>query len=109
MRKILIGAGLLLGAGELAMTFTIEVPAAAAVMGTALITAALWTMRGGRVSAAVLGALCLVELVFVPLIWASQDNPSLDDVLTFLYFGVVSLVGVIACVATLARRHPAVV
>ena len=108
MRKILIGAGLLLGAGELAMTFTIEVPVAAAVMGAALIAASLWTMWGGRVSVAVLGALCLVELVFVPLIWASQDSPSLDDVLTFLYFGVVGLVGVIACVATLARRHPVI-
>jgi hypothetical protein len=108
MRKILIGAGLLLGAAELAMAFGIEVPAAAAVMGAALIAASLWTMRGGRVSAAVLGVLCLVELVSVPLIWANQDNPPLGDVLTFLGFGIVSLAGVIACIATLTRRHPAI-
>lgn len=108
MRKILIGAGLLLGAAELAMAFVIEVPAAAAVMGVALIAASLWTMRGGRVSAAVLGALCLVELVSVPFIWANQDQPPLGDALTFLFFGVVSLAGVIACVVTLSRRHPAI-
>lgn len=108
MRKILVTAGLLLGAGELAMSFDIEHPPGPALMGVALIAASVWVLRGGRVSAAVLGALCLVELLTVPIIWAAQDQPPLTDVLTFLGFGVVSLAGVIAGVATLSRRHPAI-
>jgi hypothetical protein len=108
MRKVLIGAGLLLGTAELVMAPSIEVPAAAAAMGAALIAASGWVLRGGRVSAAVLGALCLVELLSVPIIWAAQDQPSLTDVLTFLGFAVVSLAGVTAGVVTLSRRHPAI-
>ena len=108
MRKVLIGAGLLLGIAELVMALSIEVPAAAAAMGAALIAAAVWAMRGGRVSAALLGSLCLFELVTIPIIWAAQDQPSLTDVLTFLGFAVVSLAGVTASVAILSRRRPAV-
>ncbi len=108
MRKVLIGAGLLLGTAELVMAPSIEVPAAAAAMGAALIAASGWVLRGGRVSAAVLGLLCLVELLSVPIIWAAQDQPPLTDVLTFLGFAVVSLAGVTAGVATLSRRHPTI-
>jgi hypothetical protein len=108
MRKILIAAGLLLGLAELAMAFDIEVPAASAAMGVALIAASLWTWRGGRIGAAILGVLCLFELVTVPFFWAAESNPSLGAVLIFLYFGVVSLAGVVASVTTVTRRSPAV-
>src|SRR4051812_11507587 len=108
MLKILVIAGLLLGAGEVAMSFGIENPAGAAVMGVALIAASVWSMRGGRSSAAVLGALCLVELVTVPFFWAAEDQRSVTDILTFLSFGVVALAGVIASVATLFRAHHAI-
>jgi hypothetical protein len=107
MRKILIAAGLLLGLGELVMAFGIEVPAGAGAGGIALIAATVWTWRGGRISAAVLGALCLLELVSVPFFWAAEPRPPLADVLTFLYFGAVSLAGVIASITTVTRRHPA--
>jgi hypothetical protein len=109
MRKILIAAGLLLGLGELVMAFGIEDPVPTAAGGVALIAATVWTWRGGRISAAVLGALCLFELVSVPFFWAAESRPPLADVLTFLYFGVVSLAGVVASIATASRRRPAVV
>jgi hypothetical protein len=108
MRKILIAAGLLLGLGELVMAFGIEVPAGAVAGGIALIAATVWTWRGGRISAAVLGALCLLELVSVPFFWAAEPRPPLADVLTFLYFGAVSLAGVIASITTVTRRDPAI-
>jgi hypothetical protein len=108
MRKILIAAGLLLGLGEIVMAFGIEEPVPTAAGGVALIVATVWTWRGGRISAAVLGALCLLELVSVPFFWAAESSPPLTDVLTFLYFGVVSVAGVVASVTTLTRRHPAV-
>lgn len=107
MRKILIAAGLLLGLGELVMAFGIEDPVPTAAGGVALIAATVWTWRGGRISAAVLGTLCLFELVSIPFFWAADSHPALADVLTFLYFGVVSLAGVIAGIATVSRRRPA--
>jgi hypothetical protein len=107
MRKILIAAGLLLGLGELVMAFGIEDPVPTAVGGVALIAATVWTWRGGRISAGVLAALCLFELVSVPFFWAAESRPPLADVLTFLYFGVVSLAGVIAGIATATRQRPA--
>jgi hypothetical protein len=75
--------------------------------GIALIAATVWTWRGGRISAAVLGALCLLELISVPFFWAAESRPPLADVLTLLYFGVVSLAGVVASVTTASRRRPA--
>src|SRR5690349_14224403 len=107
MRKILIAAGLLLGLGELVMALGIENPVPTVAGGAVLIAATVWTWRGGRISASVLGALCLFELATVPLFWAAESRPPLADVLTFLYFGVVSLAGVIASIATVTRRHPA--
>jgi hypothetical protein len=108
MRRILIAAGVLLGIGELIMAFGIEEPAGAAAMGVALIAVTLWTWRGGRISAGVLGVLCLVELVSVPFFWAAESRPALGDVLTFLFFGVVGLAGVVASIGTVSRRRPAI-
>src|SRR3954451_9688839 len=93
MHKLLIAAALLLGLGELLMALNIEEPIPTAAGGVALLAATVWTSRGGRVSAGVLGGLCLLELISVPFFWAAESGPPLCDVLTFLSFGVFGLVG----------------
>jgi hypothetical protein len=111
-RKIFIGIGLALGVGELLDSIAIArqpdgFPAGVIIVGLAFLAVSLWATRGGRASAITLGLLCLFEFVSLIGTWASKHNPSLSLTLSLLAFLVVSLLGLVACTATLIpRRHP---
>jgi hypothetical protein len=100
--RALIAVAVLLALGEFADSFAIDAPVAAIVTGVLFLLGAELLRRGRRTAGiVVVGALCLLELIGLPM----YERASVSDWVIQIAFGVVSLVGlVLAVMAGAATR-----
>lgn len=107
--RVALGAGILFAIMEIIDAFRIEFPLAA-LISAALVLAATawgWRRRAGLVALAALMTLELLLVVFAFGGLAELTNPtSLANVLIYLAFIVVSLIGAVAATLALRRRAP---
>lgn len=105
-KRTAVAGGLLCGAGELALSPTMDGAsgaAAAIVMGLLFIGGVAWLRRGRVAGAWLIAVLAAIELAFMPMYprsgvwdWASQG--------TFAVASLVALVGALGVIAQSRRR-----
>lgn len=100
-RSIAVGAAAALAIGEAANAFLIETPAAALVFAALFAGALAWIRRGGKGGLILLGALCAVELLFLP----SYDRSSAIDWINQAYFATFSLLSLTAVTAEIRANR----
>ena len=103
-RKALLGAALAIAILEIVDAFFIEFPLGAVVFAVLLLLGALWLRRPGRAPVIFMGVLCLIELVFVIVVFrfTGPTTPPLPvEVAIAILLGVASAIGLVAAVGAL--------
>ena len=102
-RRVAAFAAAAFGLFELANAFVIEFPAAAVVFALLFGGAWLWIRHGGIGGLILLGALCAIELAFVPV----YDYATATDWIIGGAAGALSALGLVAAVGSLVANRRA--